>query len=424
MNPGTRRRARTKNKTLKRGGAALSANTFTHYGISRYFAHSMILRDYFVPLTSGGCNGKAVEIYFVNKGYNGFILQFKCVDIKAIKILFNRNNPLTDRVEWERLCRDKLTTEYGNIRTFSHSKYIIKSYGYFIFDGREFKCTGLKPYDKDYAAPYSIDNAAYKVEPLNARRGTPNILEPFGGIVLEYVNHSLNKIRQHLQSIKKENPKFYIDNIPQCVFTIIELFYQYILGITDINNEGYVHTDIKVDNLMFEKNDHGYTAKIVDLANIKKINSEWDLTSNSKVMPLQKQYHKGAIQRLIMLKSKGADLRSIEALKQNYLQRYDLYSLCVTFNYILSDLKPDLFNFAEAIAEENKRADGPRESKKVRLNLFKTAFELFDREITRIKSIPSEATDLYTLETIHPNTTFSSIILNECILKMFPRYGH
>jgi serine/threonine protein kinase len=438
MQSGTRRleyRTRSKKRTyklLKRGGAAgkepvaLSANTFTRHGIARYFTHSMILRDYFIPLTSGGCPA-GVKIFFINKGFNGFILQFKCEnDVKAIKILFNRSNPLSDRAEWEMHSRLSLSKEYANIRIFNESKFIINTYGYFIFDGREFKCSGIRPYDKTYDTPRSIEDPQYKVKQIN---GPAHVLEPFGGLILEYVNHSLNDIRAHLQSIKKENPKFYIDNIPQCVFTFIELFYQYLLGITHINSKGYVHTDIKVDNLMFEKDEHGYTAKIVDLANIKDINSSWDLTSNSKVKALDKQYHKGAIKRLIKLQTQGADLRSITALKLNYLQRYDLYCLCVTFHYILITIKADLFDFAEAIAEENKRKgkepkDGPRPEKLKKLQIFKTAFEYFEREINTIKEIPIDGEEgERSLETIKPNTAVSAVILSECIRKMFPKYG-
>jgi serine/threonine protein kinase len=429
-------RTRSKKTTLKSGGAAVdsSLNIFTRRQIPRYYAHSMIIKDFFIGYTSGGC-AHGIKMFLINKGFNGFLLQFDCVkskkasetDTKAIKILFNRTNPLANIAEWEMTTRLALTKEYANIRMFNDSKYVIKTYGYFIFDGREFKCSGVKPYHETFNTRRSLDEPQYKVKPING--GAP-IIEPFGGIVLEYVNHSLNDIRTHLQSIKKEDPKFYIDNIPQCVFTLVELFYQYLLGIIHINAKNYVHTDIKADNLMFEKNDHGYTAKIVDLANITDIYSSWDLTSNSKVASLEKQYHKGAIKRLIKLKSQGVELRSVTALKTNYLHRYDLYCLCVTFHNILITIKADLLDFDEAIAEENKRKgpgpkDGPRADKIERLKKFKTAFELFEKQIKIINDIPIEGAEgERSLETIMPSTGFKELILKDYILKMFPAYGH
>ena len=100
MKSGTRKlnyRARTNKKqtykVLKRGGAAgkeLTGNTFTRFGIARYLAHSMIIRDYYISRISADCS-KGVVMHFINKGHNGFLLQFQCAnETKAIKILINR----------------------------------------------------------------------------------------------------------------------------------------------------------------------------------------------------------------------------------------------------------------------------------------------------------------------------------------------
>lgn len=436
MKSGTRKlkyraRTNTKNtyKVLKRGGAAgkeLSGNTFTRFGIARYLAHSMIIRDYYISRISADCS-KGVVMHFINKGHNGFILQFQCAtETKAIKILLNSTNPLEDIDAWKIAYNAALLKEYTNIRRFSASKYVIKAYGYFIFDGSDFVGSGSETYNVTFQPTRTIhEGLTYKVEPIPPKvpvkgASTKPILEPFGGIILEYVNFSLRNIKRHLEEIKGTKDKFYIDLIPNCVFTLIELFYQYLLGISEINASGFVHTDIKVDNLMFELHPKGFTAKIVDLANIKDIEKVSDLTSNSKG-GLEKQYHLGAITRLMGVDAKGVDAATVKDLKKKYLERYDLYSLCVTFNAILQELKPDIFNFDEAL-RKCKETGAKLEKKKKTLADHKAIFELFDSEILKISEIQSHKNAVFTLENISSNSEFKTFILTNCIIKMYPTY--
>jgi len=448
MKSGTRKlnyRARTNKKhtykVLKRGGAAgkeISGNTFARFGIPRYLAHSLIIKDYFISRITRDCSS-GVIINFINKGNNGFILHFKCdTDTKAIKILFNETNPLEDIDSWKHACSTALIKEYANIALFNDSKYIIKAYGYFIFDGSEFVCSGTKDYNKSFQPTRTInDGVTYKVVPIPPKvvpgtapkkASTVPILEPFGGIILEYINHSLRNIRVHLESFKGAKAMFYIDRIPDCVYVLIDLFYQYLLGITKINESGYVHTDIKVDNLMYEQHPTGFTAKIVDLANIKEIEKVSDLTSNSKAYHA-KQYHLGAIERLKGMEAKRVDLRSLAALKKRYLERYDLYCLCVTFSLILEELKPHIFNFDEALTkcEEGAKLDKEKAAKlaekKTKLAEHKAIFKLFEVEITKIKDISNDSSALYSLDNIPSNSEFSSFILKDCIIKMYKDYS-
>jgi serine/threonine protein kinase len=447
----TRIKNRTTNKFLKKGGAAgktpleITPEIFEKYKIRRYYTHSLILKNLFLPKIFEGCKERAILVFFINKGHNGFILQFVCNTENAIKILFNRSNPLFGFDRWQDTIRGSLEKEYTNINLFNDSAYVIKSEGYFIFDGAQFICTGKNPYNKTYSLKAAITDETYKVLPIGAEEGAAKIIEPFGGLILEYVNHSLTDIESHLQKLHAPSEEGEVRYIVHRVFNFIKLFYQYIKGIIDINSKGYIHTDIKIENLMFNNTSNIYTAKIVDLANIKHISTTWGFATNSVGAPAD-QYHTGALKKLDELQTHlGHRPRTVEPsskltapltpakeaeytkMKEAILVRYDLYSLCVTFYYILEKIKKTEFNFA--IIEQGFGKKAPKEKELAKYKIFKKAFEDFDTKIKEIKygvganGVVKEAgaedyKGLSTILTRPDNATLKDYILITCLRAM------
>lgn len=438
----TRIKNRTTYKFLKRGGAAgkapleLRPEIFAKYGIRRYYTHSLILKNFFLPKIVKDCKERAILVFFINSGHNGFILQFICNTENAIKILFNKGD-LSFGIGagiWMRKIKDSLEKEYSNINEFNDSPYIIKSEGYFIFDGVNFNCEGKNQYHHKIFTPNeAITDETYKVLPVDAAEGTPKIVEPFGGLILEYVNYSLTDIESHLNKQRGE-PEAEVRFIVHRAFGFINLFYQYIKGIIDINSKGYIHTDIKIENLMFNNTGNKYTGKIVDLANIKPISTAWGFGTNS-VGGHALQYHTGLRMKLERLQSQlgflpptvGKNRRltavvtparaaEIEIVKNNILVRYDLYSLCITFFYILQTIKKTVFNFGSI---EQTFASKPPKPKNLRdFEICKAAFENFDKKITEIKEKGITTQDPLEILKLPDNTTLKKFILEECLRKI------
>jgi len=456
--PNTRaRKARSKRNTYKSGGASANIDCDLNPDIlDRYLAHSLIVKNYFLPKVYPDVLPATVpptvsatvvprivtKVCFINKGSNGFILRInRGKDDNAVKILFNLVNPLARIDKWIEDTRYKLNNEYTNLMNFADSKFIIKANGYFIFDGLKFICKGEKKFNNiTYYLDGEITHEAYKVQPLLSK-GSPKIIEPFGGIIMEYVNHSLRGIKAHLNTIRSEKPSGDILFITHRVFNFIELFYQYLLGINDINSKGFIHTDIKIDNLMFNNKDGIYTAKIVDLANIKHIDTGWDYSTNSKIEGLKTQYHTGAIKKMMSLQTKlglrpatfdlslrfgnvrpgVADPAPLIAAKKKILVRYDLYSLCVTFHDILNDIRTSLFDFDLALAEALRaNPAGIKPKNQEKFDKCLEAFNYFDAKLISIKT--NNYTLMDSIFELPDNSELSTMILENCLKKMESKY--
>jgi len=352
-----------KRLTRKRGGSSLvvprdlAEKVFSDHGIVEYYAHAKIIRDFFIPQKVPQCHKipeNAREIKFINRGFNGFILKFSCnheAVVNAVKILFNRLNDSDNPEKLETWRTNKvalLEKEYTNIERFKECEYIIKTNGYFLYDGlKTFNCFGKVPYNENLILGSNISDANY----LSKKSDGKTYVEPFGGIIMEYVNYSMTDIGEHLSSF---------DFKPDRVLILMMLFYQYLDAIDFINSRKYFHTDIKLDNLMFNKVGEIYTAKIIDLANIKPVDVALDIGTNSKSKSLPNQYHFGALEEFRSLQAnlsgtarqnrppKPADPVLVERYKKTreedktrILERYDLYCLAITFKHLIDDLKRD-----------------------------------------------------------------------------------
>ena len=348
-----------KRLTRKRGGSSLvvprdlAEKVFSDHGIVEYYAHAKIIRDLFIPQKVPQCHKipeNAREIKFINRGFNGFLLKFSCNDVvNAIKILFNRKNESDNPENLETWRTNKLASlekEYTNIERFKKSEYIIKTNGYFFYDGlKTFNCFGKVPYNTHLILESNISDAKY----LSKKSDGKTYAEPFGGIIMEYVNHSLSDIGEHLSLI---------DSRPDRVLILMILFYQYLDAIDFINSRKYFHTDIKLDNLMYNKAGETFTAKIVDLANVKPVDVALDIGTNSKSKSLPNQYHLAALEEFKSLQANLSGTprqnrppkpsepalaetykKAREQGKQKILERYDLYCLAITFKHLLDDLK-------------------------------------------------------------------------------------
>ena len=71
-----------------------------------------------------------------------------------------------------------------------------------------------------------------------------------------------------------ENVQYRFENLPNNYIVLLSIFLQYIIGLKEINDKGYIHKDIKPDNLMYNYENEEYTAKIIDLGTVYNIITE------------------------------------------------------------------------------------------------------------------------------------------------------
>jgi serine/threonine protein kinase len=335
--------------TLNKGG--ITPETLASRGLERYINHVNILRYYYLPMIS---KPETIEIKFVSSGYNGFVIQVKYTSIsgeketKAFKILLNSVDP-ADYADAFR----KLKKEYSNIKKLEDCRTIINTSGYFIFTGdtspNPSHFEGTVDLKGEFSFPSVIPNS-YKVAYKGPRevgsiRRTPK-LEAFGVVILEYVQYKLEDIYTHLAD----------KSLQSRILILVKLFWGYLDGIYCINKMGYIHTDIKLDNLMFNIKGSLLHAKIVDIANMKHVSTAYNFTSNSLLGSVANPGLK-AILEDIQLRlgvkapmvgkpsgvAPGVHARAAENIKRQreetrkqILNRYDLYCLAISFNNLLN----------------------------------------------------------------------------------------
>jgi len=352
-----------RNKTLKGGATVpITPNILERVGLKRYTNHIIILKNYFLK---GLAQRGSLIISYLGSGFNGFTLKVEYLTrqeparrvVNAYKILFNKIDPTTYRVQWLKDINIKLEREYDNMKTLAHCKAsqvaglrligLVQTSGYLVFDGRGF--TGF--IDKEGRKDIRIEDGIMDESQVAFDEGKKKQFEGFGVLIMEYIEHRLSNIAFHIEGY----------GFRRKVQTLAKLFWGYLTGINCISKANMIHSDIKLDNLMYNKDGEEYKAKIVDLANLKSIKHNTSFTSNSQLgivvhARMKNLLEQAQINLEIGLQKapryapgvRNVDKRTIqdraEKLRNNILKRYDLYCLAITFHNLMlgegSTLRP------------------------------------------------------------------------------------
>lgn len=350
------RNKRPRRKTLKGGASGKLASNLGTAGLTRYTNHIYILLRFYIK-------PNIYSISYIGSGDNGFVVKIDYTPfdsrikiVNAYKILLNKVNPSSNHDAWLQDVRKKLSTEYNNIQrlasctssggTSTKPIGIIQTSGYLVFDMIERRITGFDssgPLDSIIEQPMHENyKVAYAEGKKSPSAGAPLNFEGFGVLIMEYVQYKLVNIATHLAPMSFRTR----------VKTLLKLFWGYLYGISCINNMNMIHTDIKIDNLMYNIEESNFKAKIVDFANLKSVTRNTKFTSDSTLGIVAHAEMKGALEQsqknLEVDKTAGPrftpgisaqDKTTIQTraseLRENIKKRYDLYCLAVTFHYLM-----------------------------------------------------------------------------------------
>lgn len=198
------------------------------------------------------CDGIFDDITFINTGANGFAISFKCKNNKKYiaKFIYNHDE------QWENenpYYEENINKEYNDLMLFN-SENIIKAYCKFIFkSGGADDILGKITITSNNGERKILDvipNDKYKYTegdrinffPLN-----------FGGVVVEYVEYEFMDLKDK-NILERMN-----------IIQKLKLFRGYVNGLRVMHMAGYVHGDIKPNNLRFSIEGENYIGKIIDI---------------------------------------------------------------------------------------------------------------------------------------------------------------
>ena len=199
-------------------------------------------------------------------GSNGFAMKFKCSDnIFTLKLHFEFaqafSGPAALTPEIIRNYEKKVKDEFSSINRFD-SPYIMKAHKYFFIDNKS-EPKSFNLYDNIEAV------ARRKVEKISIEREDAEYLQKYpewlgikGGFLPYFGGLILENISNNFKDLPKENP------------ILMEMFYQYVSGLKAINDAGFVHKDIKPDNLMYNDISGKLQAKIIDMGELYDLMNE------------------------------------------------------------------------------------------------------------------------------------------------------
>lgn len=331
-----------------------------------FFPYVHICRDFLVPEIDienleNKCATKNVSVIF--GGTKGAAVRFECSNGKSyvIKLFYNFPDDRKQNEEAVPIYDKSIYNEFKNINLFD-SRYIMSGHKYlffeqdkefggyvfYIYDDRvtlykdkDVRLASLIEVHKRLRAHYTdegyqkgldviieADPKTIKDEQIESNKKTKAIRIPianlnetkykidseipyFGGIILEDVQYRF----QELEKVK--NP-----------FVLLELFRQYVVGLKEITDKGYVHSDIKADNLMYNITNGNYEAKIIDIdvVDMKKKTGIFQRREELLQDSNRKTEHNTA-QELLNKERNDEDNKHLDKITRSY----DLYSLCETF---------------------------------------------------------------------------------------------
>ena len=324
MNLSRKRTRKLKKETKKsrrasRGGAIVKANFNARNNVRPYYAYAKLIEKNLLPnlrLDDEVCAGAAADLSLLFGGANGFALQFKCSNgkIYTFKLRYELSQYWEGALRAKEKYKDEIKEEFLNINKFD-SEHIMKALRYFFFEpvlGRFQVYSSAAGPIQSIPVRNILTNPNYRQTSINDRGiGAPF----FGGLVLEYVEKRFAELPS--------------DNIN----VLVSVFSQYVAGLNVMNNEQYIHKDIKPDNLMFNLSDEKYDAKIIDLGELYNVNT----AAISFTPASQELAPAGDIAKLqeITLSPPANSTRARtpekKAIVESILHRYDLYCLAKSF---------------------------------------------------------------------------------------------
>uniref|UniRef100_A0A6C0EKB2 Protein kinase domain-containing protein n=1 Tax=viral metagenome TaxID=1070528 RepID=A0A6C0EKB2_9ZZZZ len=208
-------------------------------------------------------------------------------------------------------------TEYRAINQFN-SPYIMKATQYFLFKPTERRFILSSDIDVarrnlEYINVPDFDNPVYR-QPQQSWLDKPTSPPFFGGMILE-------------------NVQYRFENLPNNYIILVSIFLQYVIGLKEINDKGYIHKDIKPDNLMYNYKNEEYTAKIIDLGTVYNI-----ITETASFTPASQQWMPEkdililqALTETAPALSTRTNTEKNKIIIDSITNSYDLYCLCKSF---------------------------------------------------------------------------------------------
>jgi len=291
---------------------------FEHYYIYVKLCNDYLFKE--IKLENQICDFKENLVEVGERGSSGFTLTFTCQNnnIYTIKLLINLDNKSTLN-EFIKRAYPIICKEFSSINDIN-SKYILKVYKYFLYDGKKFniysKCNDNIT-ENEVEIINGDSNAKIK-ELLNKNFENPVL---FTGLILENIQYELEQVNNK--------------NINLSSLQIITLFYHYLLGISYMNKKKKTHTDIKIGNLMFNNNNE-IKGKIIDLGGVYTF--DIDDLKHFNVHTLEVPGYE--VKNIINNKIKNKQEISLEEKMKfsKFLDKYDLYMLGLCFTNLLGNV--------------------------------------------------------------------------------------
>jgi serine/threonine protein kinase len=299
-----------------------------------------ILEKFKIPGNNIKCSK---EVKYISKGSHGFTIKIICGDkpyiVKFLTPMFDLwecNRSRFDALQnYKRTYYQNVIKEYTNLSQLDNTN-IIKSYGYFTFGGIFDNSINPKIGDKIGTTNIVMNNGemsvfeikgkeSYKLSRLETKN-CPDYPLLFGGIIMEYVDNSLEDLKKDPTITKKNHFKLFLD---------------YLSGIQYLYETGFIHGDIKPANLRYNykelQNGEMYIeGKIIDI-DLRNINADNFTPASFTYMPedLSKKITKNIEEAK---NSTNSVIKKIIIAENKLLySKYDLYMLAKS--YIIQDKK-------------------------------------------------------------------------------------
>lgn len=278
-----------------------------------------VLNNNFATTDDEICTFSIDGYQILTTGANGVTAKIKCNNTNKsyiIKLMYENEMLIHDGPEPAdykngnigRRLWENIHIEYRNATRFDN-EHIMKTYNCFVF----------YPLQSEFVFENSIKGDKYRRinTSLDPKYKIHGIVPYFSGLVCEYIEHMF-------EDINKLKDEMYFNTI-----------LQYMIGLSVINNEGYIHTDIKRNNLMLNIIDGVPQCKIIDFGELFKFGGVGDI----KTFTMSSPYYSPALsaRELTRLTTGINDAISVEDRRsriqqiKTISQTYDLYMLAKAY---------------------------------------------------------------------------------------------
>lgn len=323
----SRKKSSRQHKTKKRvhRGGAITRNNFNRRNIvSDYISYVRLLEQNLIPqlvINGARCNGTTEHTRLIARGSNGFGIRFQCGDGNnyVAKLFFNifQAGQAGNLTNARLLIIKKTAEEEFDAIAKINSPYVMKAYAYFLFNPNAVKMEGIRlgafeVFSNGHEKVQHIDVGDVNTKPnyLISYEVNRTFVPSFSGIIMESIQHSFRELPHttapHMRILR-------------------DVFVQYMKGIQAFIRLYLTHTDIKPDNLMYNKDGEVYTAKIIDIGAIQNVTSSSFQASTPEYMPPET----ALLASLVRRQTRVTQDEYLQKFK--ILARYDLYCLAKSF---------------------------------------------------------------------------------------------